>query len=82
MKIQGLFAASTLLLLLCAPLARADVIVVPNTLATVEDASRSRFQRPGLGVEAIVRVADQLSNCLQISLTTLISGVVWFGALT
>ncbi len=36
MKIQGLFAASTLLLLLCAPLARADVIVVPNTLATVE----------------------------------------------
>jgi hypothetical protein len=36
MKIQGLFAASSVLLLLCAPLARADVIVVPNTQATVE----------------------------------------------
>jgi hypothetical protein len=36
MKIKGFFAASSLLLLLCAPLARADGIVVPNTLATVE----------------------------------------------
>jgi hypothetical protein len=36
MKFQGLFAASSLLLLLCAPLARADVVVVPNSLATVE----------------------------------------------
>jgi hypothetical protein len=36
MKIEGFFAASSLLLLLCAPLARADGIVVPNTLATVE----------------------------------------------
>jgi hypothetical protein len=36
MKITGFFAASSLLLLLCAPLARADGIVVPNTLATVE----------------------------------------------
>ena len=34
MKIQGLMAS--LFLLLYAPLARADVIVVPNTLATVE----------------------------------------------
>ena len=36
MKIKGFFAASSLLVLLCAPLARADGIVVPNTLATVE----------------------------------------------
>jgi hypothetical protein len=37
MKIKGFFAASSLLLLLCCdPLARADGIVVPNTLATVE----------------------------------------------
>src|SRR5262245_60001681 len=36
MRIQGLFAASSLLLLLCSPLVYADVIVVPNTLATVE----------------------------------------------
>lgn len=36
MKIKGFFPASSLLLLLCAPLARADGIVVPNTLATVE----------------------------------------------
>jgi hypothetical protein len=36
MKIKGFFAASSLVLLLCAPLARADGIVVPNTLATVE----------------------------------------------
>ena len=36
MKIQSLFPVSGLLLLLCAPLARADGIVVPNTLATVE----------------------------------------------
>ena len=36
MKIQGLFAISSMLVLLCAPLARADAIVVPNTQATVE----------------------------------------------
>jgi len=36
MKLQGLFAASSLLMLLCAPLARADVVVVPNTLAAME----------------------------------------------
>jgi hypothetical protein len=36
MKVKRFFAASSLLLLLCAPLARADGIVVPNTLATVE----------------------------------------------
>jgi hypothetical protein len=36
MKIKGFCAASSLLLLLCAPLARADGIVIPNTLATVE----------------------------------------------
>jgi len=36
MKIKGFFAASSLLLHLCAPLARADGIVVPNTLATVD----------------------------------------------
>ena len=36
MKIEGLFAASGLFLLLCALLARANAIVVPNTLTTVE----------------------------------------------
>ena len=36
MKIQELFAASSLFLFLCAPLARANVIVVPNTQTTVE----------------------------------------------
>jgi hypothetical protein len=36
MKIQGLFTTTGLLLLLCGPLARADAIVVPNTVATAE----------------------------------------------
>jgi hypothetical protein len=36
MKIQGLFTAGSLLLVVCAPLARTNVIVVPNTLTTVE----------------------------------------------
>ena len=36
MRIPGLFAASSLFLLVSAPPVRADVIVVPSTLATVE----------------------------------------------
>ena len=36
MKIEGFFAASSLLILLCAPSVRADAIVVPNTLATAD----------------------------------------------
>jgi hypothetical protein len=36
MKIQGLFTAGSLLLVVCAPLARANVIAVPNTVTTVE----------------------------------------------
>ena len=36
MQIRGFLAASSLLMLLCAPWVRADAIVVPNTLVTAE----------------------------------------------
>jgi len=36
MKIHGLFAVPSLLVVLCGPVALADIVVVPNTLATTE----------------------------------------------